>query len=96
MNRDVPILGFIVGLLLPIAGLFVMKLLWYRHDTLNEFYHTLVYSHSLLAKILSLSLLINLAPFLYCTSRRYDYAMRGIVIATILYFVFIVLIMYVW
>jgi amino acid permease len=77
-------------------GLVFMKFLWYRHDTFNDFYHMLVYSHSLLAKILSLSLLVNLAPFLYCTSRHYDYTMRGIVVATILYFVFIVLIMYVW
>ncbi len=96
MKRDVPIIGFIIGLFLPLLGLMIMKFLWYKHDTFHEFYSMLIYSHSLLAKILSLSLLINLAPFLYCTSRRYDYTMRGIVIATMLYFVGIVLIMYVW
>jgi len=89
-------LGFVIGLVLPILGLVIMKFLWYRHDTFNEFYHTLIYSHSVLTKVLTLSLLLNLVPFIYANSKRLDYLMRGVVIATVLYALVIVLLMYVW
>jgi hypothetical protein len=48
------------------------------------------------SKVMTLSLLINLIPFLYCTTKRLDYTMRGIVIATMLYALFIILIKFVW
>jgi len=46
--------------------------------------------------IISLSVLLNVIPFLYYTSKRLDYTARGLVIATMLYFVLMVLIKYVW
>jgi len=46
--------------------------------------------------VLTLSLLLNLIPFVYCTSKRYDYAMRGIVIATMIYALIIFLLMFIW
>jgi hypothetical protein len=47
-------------------------------------------------KVFSLSMLANLAPFIFFNSKRYDHAARGVFIATMLYVVFIVLVRYVW
>ena len=99
MKRDVPIIGFIYGILLPIAGFMVMYLWWGKglHMlSFSEFVGRLAHDHKVFARVLTMSLLINLAPFIYCNYRRYDYTMRGIVVATMLYAVVIVMLMFVW
>ncbi|MCD6010269.1 MAG: hypothetical protein K0Q79_131 [Flavipsychrobacter sp.] len=99
MKRDVPLIGFIYGLLLPVLGLMAMYLWWGKglhHLNFNEFFSRLSSDHEVLARVLTMSLLINLIPFVYCNYRRYDYSMRGVVIATMLYAVVIVLLKFVW
>jgi hypothetical protein len=96
MKRNVPFIGFIMGLFLPLIGIMIMKFLWFGHQSFSEFAHSLASNHSVLAKVLTMSLLINLAPFLYSMKKRYDYTMNGVVVATMLYAVLIVLIMFVW
>lgn len=68
----------------------------FRGSTLGYYYATLYTNRKVASMILTLSLLLNLIPFLYYTSKRLDYTARGILIATILYAVFIILIKYVW
>jgi hypothetical protein len=65
-------------------------------ESLGEFARSLTHLKGMSSKVLTLSLLINLVPFLYCNVKRLDYAMKGIVIATMIYAVFIVLIKFVW
>jgi len=99
MKRDVPIIGFTIGILLPVLGFVIMYAWWGKivHGmSLGEFISSLSFDHKAFAKVLTMSLLINLAPFVYCNSKRYDYTMRGIVVATMLYAVVIVLMLYVW
>jgi hypothetical protein len=99
MKRNVPIIGFIIGLLLPVLGFFIMYLWWGKgaHNMgFSEFVGRISDNHKEFAKVLTMSLLLNLAPFVYCNFKRYDYTMRGIVVATMLYAVLIVLIMFVW
>ncbi len=99
MKRDVPIIGFIYGLLLPVLGLMIMYLWWGKglhHLSVNEFFSRLSRDHEVFARVLTMSILINLIPFVYCNYRRYDYTMRGVVIATMLYAVLIVLLKFVW
>jgi len=96
MKRDTPILGFIIGLLLPIVGVFVMYKLWGHGDGFGVFLHSLTRLRGMASKVLTLGLLINLIPFVYCVFKHYDYALRGIFIATMLYVLFIVLVMFVW
>jgi hypothetical protein len=43
-----------------------------------------------------LSLLANLVPFVWFTSKRLDFWARGVFIATMIYVLFIVLIKFVW
>ena len=96
MRRDVPITGFVIGLLLPLLGFAIMFLLWSHGLKFSEFTRILSKNHKEFAKVLTMSLLINLLPFVYCNTKRLDYIMRGIVVATMLYAVLIVLIMFVW
>ena len=96
MKRNIPILGFIIGILLPIAGLFVMYNLWGHGEGITAFLKSLTAQPGLAAKVLTLSLLANLIPFVYYTNKRLDYAARGVFIATMLYALLVVLIKFVW
>ena len=96
MKRDNTIFGFVIGLLLPLVGLVIMYFLWGHHSGLGNFLKSLTYRRGMASKVLTLSLLINLAPFLYFNVKRLDLSMRGIVTATMVYAALIVLIMFVW
>ncbi len=96
MNRNVPFVGFIIGMLLPILGFFIMFKLWGTGTTFKGFFVMMNESHKTYAKVLTMSLLINLAPFLYYKTKKLGYAMNGVVVATMLYSVYIVLLMFVW
>lgn len=96
MKFDVPLVGFVIGLLCPVVGFFIMYLAWGNHEGVGTFISHMFHMKGMASKVLTLSLLANLVPFLYTTTKRYDYAMRGIVIATMLYALFIFLIKFVW
>ena len=96
MKRNSPIFGFIIGLLLPFVGLTIMYFLWGHHDGFGSFIKSLTYQRGMASKVFTLSLLPNLIPFAYCNIKRIDLTMRGIFIATMLYVLPIVLIMFVW
>jgi len=96
MKRNVPVLGLIIGILFPMLGMLVMYLIKFTGTPFNEFIHTLVINHKVAALVLSLSLLANAIPFIYYTNRRLDLTARGILIATMLYAVLIVLLKFVW
>src|ERR1700744_2492213 len=91
MKVNKPILGLIIGLILPSVGMAIMYLIWAHGSSVSVFASELLSNHDLASKVLSLSLLINILPFSYYTSKRLDNTARGILIATVLYFVFIVL-----
>lgn len=96
MKRNTPILGFIIGLLLPLAGMFVVYLVWGEHQGIGEFARIVAAQKGMSAKVVLLGVLINLIPFAYCNIKRLDYTMKGIFIATMLYALLVVLIKFVW
>ena len=96
MKRDSPVLGFVLGLVLPFGGLIIMYFLWGHHQGFGNFLQSLTHQPGLAAKVLTLSLLPNLVPFAYCNIKRIDGTMRGIFIATMLYVLLVVLIKFVW
>lgn len=96
MRRNVPIVGFIVGMLLPWLGFLLVYLAWFKGRDIGDVMHMLLNDKRVGPKVLTLSLLANLIPFLYTNTKRLDYAMKGVVIATMLYALLIVLIMFVW
>ncbi|HXS38276.1 MAG TPA: hypothetical protein VN721_16360 [Flavipsychrobacter sp.] len=96
MKRNVPIFGLVIGLLLPVVGMLIIYLAWFHGMPTSDFFSRLAEDHSLAAKVLSLGLLINIVPFIFYTNKRLDLTARGILIATILYAVLIILIKYAW
>lgn len=97
MKRDVPVIGFIIGALTPLLGFLIVYLIFRNGgQSVENFISTYWSNNKTFAKLLTLSLLANLVPFVYCNSKRYDYISRGIFIATMLYVVFIILLMFVW
>lgn len=96
MKVNNPIIGFILGLIGPAIGALIMKFLWFRSDILTDYISRLSVGKDITFKVLSLSLLVNLIPFILFNTKRYDNAARGVFISTMLWVVFIVLIRYVW
>ncbi len=96
MKRNVPALGLVIGLVFPILGMLVMYLIKFNGTPFNGFVNALVHDHKVAAMILSLSLLANAIPFIYYTNKRLDLTARGILIATMLYAVLIVMLRFVW
>ncbi len=96
MRKNVPITGFIIGLILPIVGFALVYFAWFNGRPVGSVINSLMHDGMMAGKVLTMSLLVNLVPFMYFNIKRLDYALKGTVIATTLYGVFIVIIMYVW
>ena len=96
MKRNVSILGFIIGILAPVLGMFIIYLIKFNSDSVDTFIQKLVHNTDAAAMVISLSILANIVPFIYYTNRRLDLTARGILIATMLYAVLIVLLKFVW
>jgi len=96
MNRNQPIFGFLIGVVAPILGLYIMYMLWGSHEGIELFVRHVIKSPSTASKVFTLSLLANLVPFVWFTSKRLDFWARGVFIATMIYVLFIVLIKFVW
>ena len=96
MKRNVPILGFIIGIIMPVIGMLLVYLILFHNSSFGDFFKVLRHSHDEAAKVLSLSILLNILPFIFYTNKRLDLTARGILIATILYAVLIILLRFVW
>lgn len=95
MKFNQPVVGFLVGLLLPALGLFAVYLLLFGHWDFGFFWKALWQDGKLAAKVISLSLLANLIPFALF-NRKYYYFAKGIFIVSMLYVVLILLLRFVW
>lgn len=96
MKRNVPIFGFIIGMIMPVIGIFIVYLIMHNDTSMPVFFREMFNRNREAAVVLTLALLLNLLPFIYYTNRRLDLTARGILVATVLYGVFIVLLKYVW
>jgi hypothetical protein len=96
MRINAPVTGFVVGLFLPLLGMFIMYLIWGNHAGVGSFIHTLTGQKAMAAKVVMLGLLINMIPFSYFNLKRLDYALRGTFFATMLWVLFDVMVRFVW
>ena len=87
MRINQPIVGLFIGLFMPLLGFIVVYFILGHGQGFSGFMEHLKASHSDAAKVISLSALANLLPFLYFSRRRSDLTVKGIVIATVLYMV---------
>lgn len=96
MKRNSSLLGLVIGILMPMLGLLIMYLLKFNSESFQSFFRILTRDFDVAAMVLSLSILANIIPFIFYTNRRLDLTARGILIATMLYAVLIVLLKFVW
>ena len=89
-------MGLVIGLVLPFLGIFIMYLVKFSGTPFNDFMKAFFSDGNIAAKVLSLSVLINVVPFIYYTNRRLDHTARGLLVATMLYFVLVILLKFVW
>lgn len=98
---DLPIWGLIAGLLFPALAVIVLYFLWsgnasFEHYIRSFFSFTNPVMMNNASKVLSLGLLANLIPFYFFLNRKLYYAGRGVMVATFLYVILIVLYKFVW
>ena len=95
MRLNQPIVGLFLGLFTPILGFVIVYFILGHGMGFSSFFEFLRERPSEAAKVISLSVLANLAPFMYFNRRRLDQTVKGIVIATILYAVGFIYVKYV-
>lgn len=76
-------LGFITGLILPVISFLVIFLIMSGTYSLQEYLNRLVSFH-ILTKFLSLSVIPNLLLFYFFIWKNFQYSYRGVVGATII------------
>lgn len=96
MRINIPFVGFLTGLVLPAITVAVLYFVFGKGTTFESYITDLFKDGDLAAKILSLGLIANVLPIMYFSSKRYDYALRGLFSAFILYAVLILLLKFVW
>jgi hypothetical protein len=95
MRINQPIAGLFIGLLTPLLGFVVVYFILGRGMSFSGFMEHMRYSADTAGKVISLSALANILPFLYFNRRRLDQTVKGIVIATVLYMVAFIYVKYV-
>lgn len=96
MKRNVAAFGLFLGLLMPLIGVVIMFFAKFSNEGFSNYIMTIFNNGKFGFMVLSLSLLLNLIPFIYFTNKRLDLSARGVLIATMLYAVLMVLLRYVW
>ncbi len=81
LNRQ--LVGFITGLILPVISFLVIFFVMSGTQSLAEYLNKLV-SHHVLTKFLSLAVIPNLLLFYLFIWKNYQYSYRGVVGATII------------
>ncbi|MBL7683230.1 MAG: hypothetical protein JNK00_07690 [Flavipsychrobacter sp.] len=96
MKRNVPLLGFVIGAILPLIGIFIVYLILFQGISFTEFLKEMRHMPTQATKVISLGILVNIIPFIFYTNKRLDLTARGIFVATMLYAVLMLLIKFVW
>jgi len=97
---DSALIGLIAGLVFPVLGIMLLFFFWGDGNFgkyLGMFFDLKNYIKiDRASKVLSLSLIANLIPFYYFLNRKKYQTTKGIILATFLYCVLIVLYKFVW
>ncbi len=78
-------LGTILGLVGPIVGFTIFKLLKYRMFSLKEMYQWMAFNHNLITAWISVSLFANALLFTLYVNARIDKTAKGIFLVTVIY-----------
>lgn len=94
MNTDSKLLGFIIGLLLPIVGIIIFWSGAYGLVGLRDI-NILLTELQKLSAVISIGLLVNLPAFFLFYWKKKDESARGIIMATFIYAFLVVIIKFV-
>jgi len=78
-------LGTVLGLIGPIAGFTIFKLVKYNRFTLTEMYQWMTMNHNLITAWISVSLFANALLFTLFVNARIDKTAKGIFLVTVIY-----------
>jgi hypothetical protein len=78
-------LGAVLGLLGPIIGFAIFKLVKYSRFTLMEMYQWMTLNHNLITAWISVSLFANALLFTLYVNARIDKTAKGIFVVTVVY-----------
>lgn len=92
MGKNNPILGFILGLIVPLFGTLFLYILKFmpQHISLHEFIQLAKNNPQNIPKVISLSLLACIPLITYFKNRRCYRTLNGIFVAILLYAVVVV------
>jgi hypothetical protein len=101
VGPDAAAFGLLVGLLFPIAGIFLLYFVWSGNNSMGNYFRMFVAFDSpsqmnVSSKALSLSMITNLIPFYFFLNRKQYMTVRGILISMVLIGVLIVLYKFAW
>jgi hypothetical protein len=87
MNKDHPILGFILGLLVPVLGMYLYYLLKFmsEHISVADSLNLLKNNHYMIPKVISLGLITCIPLITYYKNRKRMKTLKGIFAAIIIY-----------
>lgn len=78
-------LGTVLGLLAPVIGFLVFKMIKYSRFTLQEMYQWMTMNHNLITAYISVSLFANALLFTLYVNAKIDKTAKGIFAATVVY-----------
>lgn len=84
-KKDNFLFGAILGLLGPVVGFAIFKLLKYRMFSLTEMYQWMTLNHNLITAWISVSLFANALLFTLYVNARIDKTAKGIFLVTVIY-----------
>lgn len=84
MKKDNTILGLIIGLIAPLIGMLAFWKFQFGHTSLIGFYEVMVQSNNL-PGLISIGLLANLPAFFIFYRMKLDVSARGVIAATFMY-----------
>jgi len=84
LRSDSKLLGFLIGLVLPLVGIMLFWTVAPRPGGLNDI-RALADHPDVVSAVISIGLLANLPAFFLFYRRKWDESARGVIMATFLY-----------
>lgn len=94
LRSDSKLLGFLLGLVLPVVGIFLFWAIAPRPGGLSSIM-VLTEHPTVISAIISIGLLANLPAFFFFYRKQWDESARGVIMATFLYAIPIVYIKFI-
>ena len=84
-KKDSFLLGIVLGLVGPLLGFAIFKMVKYSRFTLKEMYQWMTMNHNLITAWISVSLFVNALLFTLYVNARIDKTAKGVFVITVVY-----------